>query len=239
MSHQQSSSGHRNRRNQSSTTRRQRPNYFLSVPLAHYDSITSHISKIQDELIKAQPELEGALVDPASAHVTLFVLTLNKSSENQEESEVASVDDAVRCLKESVSTLKAQSLLQTFNLRFKGLGTFSNKVLFVEPEMGDGLTTLQRVGESLSEYFFTQGLLKELPREYNAHLTVAKTSNLFSRRGPRPTNRNVRIPESSYEMYKEAPVQGEFVVDEIQLCQMQGRKHGSYYTVAASISLQE
>ena len=54
-----------------------RPNYFLAVPLAHYDAVTEHIARIQAALVEGHPELEGTLVDPATAHLTLFVLSLH------------------------------------------------------------------------------------------------------------------------------------------------------------------
>lgn len=54
----------------------------------------------------------------------------------------------------------------------------------VEP--GPGLDHLTKVAESLSEYFQIEGILKEPPQPFKAHLTVAKISQLFNRKGPRP-----------------------------------------------------
>lgn len=110
------------------------------------------------------------------------------------------VEDGVQCLQECSVVLKSQSLLQPITLSFKGLGNFNDKaqaslsqkidqmwiqVLFLEVEEGRGLTALHSLAESLAEHFVTQGVLSDVPREMKAHLTIAKTSNLFNKRRSR------------------------------------------------------
>lgn len=95
----------------------------------------THIEEIQNEILRKNPDLEGTLVDAASAHLTLFVLSLSEKARILSEAikilqgnEGISVEAATRCLESSANILENFSLRRPFELTFKGIDTFNDKV---------------------------------------------------------------------------------------------------------------
>eukprot|EP00210_Caulerpa_lentillifera_P007712 g7362.t2 len=206
--------------------KRPRPNYFLSLPLAHYTSLTSHIELIQNKIKEHDPTLEQTLVDPASAHLTLFVLALD--DKNEESDEMPSLQSAIECMESSVAQLESQDLLKPFNLQFKGLGHFQHRVVFLKLADTEEVSILQRLYSSMHQHFSENGILlapetasNEEEDSFSPHLTIAKTSKLRHRK-TKGKQRNLKIPLGSYLEFQSSPLDHEYPINELQLCKMEG-----------------
>lgn len=101
-------------------------------------------------------------------------------------------------------------------------------MLFLELDETEGLSILQQLYQTMSDFFTQKGVL--LPVEmrsdqyapYKPHLTIAKTSKVkFQRRRGRP--RNAKIPYTSYAEFKDVALPEEHTIDQIQLCKMEGK----------------
>lgn len=123
--------------------RRPRPNYFLAVQLCH-DPRTQHvISQVQDHMVSRDPRLRDVLVDPAAAHLTLFVLSLR----NEEV-------EAARHALESFTAHPTAPL----SLDLGGLSAFRKDVLYLDVCGTEGRDTLVGLADSLRAHYRAQGL---------------------------------------------------------------------------------
>lgn len=60
---------------------RTRPNCFVAIRVSQFPQVTAAIKTVQNSLVQYASQLNGALVDPATAHLTLMVMTLQQNKE--------------------------------------------------------------------------------------------------------------------------------------------------------------
>eukprot|EP01025_Chloroclados_australasicus_P004717 TRINITY_DN11238_c0_g1_i2.p1 TRINITY_DN11238_c0_g1~~TRINITY_DN11238_c0_g1_i2.p1 ORF type:complete len:202 (-),score=21.55 TRINITY_DN11238_c0_g1_i2:461-1066(-) len=196
-----------------------RPNYFFAVQVSQKSELVDIIKDIQIHMCKQNSKIKQALVDPISAHMTLAVCTIHNDEE---------LVQMERIIRELQSKLKESGLLQPMCITISGLGTFQNKVLFMKVEECDQLTQLKQIAGCISKFLQEEGMKLD-PREFEAHITVAKLSKV-GRKGPK------KISQDLYEKFSSVDG-GQVDLNEVQFCKMQGRKHGEYYEIIANIPL--
>ncbi|KAF6251042.1 AKAP7 2'5' RNA ligase-like domain-containing protein [Scenedesmus sp. NREL 46B-D3] len=197
-----------------------RPTHFLALQVSHSPQVRAAIAAVHAGLVAAAPHLEDALLDPATAHLTIMVLNLP----GQEQEAAAAV-----ALAELGPVLQAQQLLAPLQLQLRGLSHFRSqllRVLYLDVAPGEVRERLLRLGSAAVQHFTAAAggslALNDGGRGFTPHVTVAKTSRLGGVQG-RP-----KVSEAAWAAAADLDA-GSVVVAEIQICSMQGRRAGQYY----------
>ncbi|KAK9817820.1 hypothetical protein WJX72_002712 [[Myrmecia] bisecta] len=204
-----------------------RPDHFLALQLSHSPEIQAAMASIQASLTQHTPALHRALVDPASAHMTLMVMHLGTE---------ALMEQATAAMDSLPDALKRLELLQPLVVTLQGLKTFNDKVLFLESVAeGQAGEQLHGLAAAVQSHFHENGCKSADQRPFAPHVTVAKLSKMagFKRRG---TQHVSQIPQEAYKEHVDITA-GSVQVQEVQLCRMQGRRDGKYYHVHQHIPL--
>eukprot|EP00803_Ostreobium_quekettii_P003508 evm.model.scf_151.9 EVM.evm.TU.scf_151.9 scf_151:72188-74624(-) len=90
---------------------RLRPNYFLALQLSQSEKTVSAIETVQKSLVGSVPQLRSALVESATAHLTLMVMHLEKEKRLDRATDTALDVDHEAC-HEDVSKPEASSTQQ-------------------------------------------------------------------------------------------------------------------------------
>lgn len=206
------------------SSRHAKPDHFLALQVSHSETLRSAVTTVQKSLLQAAPHLSPALVDPATAHITLGVLSL--PTDESKHTAMLTLHDAVSKVKE-MDVVKQHPHFRSRGLEIplRGLGTFGTNasVLYLHIAQGGEYELLQGIANTVRERFASAGLLLQGNKEFVPHVTIAKLSKMKSRAV-------TCIPPELYEDH--ITVDGGVVgVVDVQLCAMRGRPAGEYYTV--------
>jgi A-kinase anchor protein 7 len=206
------------------SSRHPRPDHFLALQVSHSETLRSAVTRVQTSLVQAAPHLSPALVDPATAHITLGVLSL--PTDDSRHAARLTLHDAISKVKE-MTVVKEHPHFRSRGLEIplQGLGTFgmNASVLYLHIAQGREYELLQVIANTVRERFASAGLLLQRNQEFVPHVTIAKLSKMKSR----------EVACISPELYKDhIAVDGGVVgVVDVQLCAMGGRPAGEYYRV--------
>ena len=197
------------------------PNFFLSIPIANNKELSTGFAQVQKALVDTHVSFKRTCIDPASAHVTLWVLRLH--------------EDQVERVSKVMESVVAQ-VEPPQRLHLHGVGTFKRQVLFFDIEEGKERDKLAVLANSLRDAFVSEGLLEASDQDaFKPHVTVAKLSKL------RGKDRKAfsKFPPSLVESLRDigAGVAGEENPLCVRLCRIQGRKAGEYYPILAEVPL--
>ncbi|XP_074654994.1 A-kinase anchor protein 7-like isoform X2 [Tubulanus polymorphus] len=201
--------------------KRIRPNYFVALQVTN-PQIHSALSDVQAQILAKCPEIEEAMVDIKTLHVTVMVLHVEKCEESFNRLKMA-MDN---CQSRIDQELGGQSL----EITFKGLGHFKHNVLFASPVENENLLRLRKTAE------FKAQNISSTDRDgkvFRPHLTILKLSDLS------PKLRKKGIKRIEPELYAEfVGVEfGEDVFKSIQLCEMKRDEETGYYRIAYEVTL--
>mmetsp|Transcript_15316 Transcript_15316/g.38976 ORF Transcript_15316/g.38976 Transcript_15316/m.38976 type:complete len:251 (+) Transcript_15316:579-1331(+) len=202
------------------------PTHFLALPLNHSRELHAAFERVHKNLVTHNPILDEALVEAASAHITLGVLTL------------ASDEQVERVSRLLTRWRKSPNHVSDIKLSLSGLGHFNSKVLYVNglDESPSKVLSMQRC---ISQLLFDEGLLGAVPdKPFVPHCTIAKVSKMKTKRRGKGGQRHsvAKIDRKAYEALLDLDV-GVVEVPCLQLCTMRGRQKGEYYNVISSVSL--
>eukprot|EP01041_Mallomonas_annulata_P013260 gene13260-28082_t len=167
----------------------QRPNFFVALRL-NDPSLLEIVNRIQRDISTRCPYLSRYMVPSRRFHLTLFVMHL------------ANLDDinaAQRCLAESADDLSELFQNEVLQLKFTGLDTFSNRVLFVYPEDSSILETIHILVDRIHARFIHAGLVESEVIKFSPHATVAKITNYKNNRKNNNKSFKPVILKSHYE----------------------------------------
>ncbi|GMH35241.1 hypothetical protein BSKO_03109 [Bryopsis sp. KO-2023] len=173
-----------------------RPTHFLSLQVSQSEQVTESIKKIHQSMVAKYPGLQPALVDPASAHLTLMVMHLDTDNMHYRS---PLIEDGVQFLEEAIPTLEAESLLGPLNLSLKGLSNFNDRVLYLDVEPGKDLDRVASMAKTLSEHFAVRGVPNS-GESFVSHITVAKLSKI--KRNRRNKRKKAKVVEEAANVKK-------------------------------------
>ncbi|XP_063415537.1 uncharacterized protein LOC134697288 [Mytilus trossulus] len=148
-------------------SRRKKPTHFISLQITNPEIITK-IAEVQREMKKRHEILELAHVRLSCAHITLRVACLETE------------DDLTRMKKtldDCVEQFKKENM-DIFNLTFRGIGNFNNRVVFAKLQRDKNYFRLQRLGEMFEDCCKANGASFKKEGRFNPHLTIAKITQL-------------------------------------------------------------
>ena len=172
--------------------REPRPDHFLALQLSHHPDVSSALNNIQSSIASHSPHLKPSFIEPASAHLTLGVLSLPDE---------LSKEAATAALRGAVGSAK---LTSPCPITLQGLGHFRNEVLYLEVAEGDSRIVLDQLVAAVRGYFIDQNLLLQANRDFVPHVTIAKLSKMKPWGGGRKTytrnwNRNRKKKENEVQ----------------------------------------
>ncbi|GAV06767.1 hypothetical protein RvY_16698 [Ramazzottius varieornatus] len=204
------------------------PNYFVAVPVEN-PAIREAGLAVQECIIKANESWKSAMVSVRKFHITLMVLCLG----NEEEIERA--HRALQASKEKIHNLsESESQFPELRLDFKGLESFGNQVLYINPVPSDGLTRLHEAARVVRETFAAHGLgSTDKKVSFEPHLTLMKLS-----KAPQLRRKGLKIPPDVYAEHLSLEC-GSEVISSLQLCSMMlpQDKETGYYFVSKQVDL--
>ncbi|KAL6770417.1 hypothetical protein ACKKBF_B31175 [Auxenochlorella protothecoides x Auxenochlorella symbiontica] len=198
-----------------------RPTHFLALPLNHVPGLQAAVRAIQTDLVGCVPSLAPTLVDPASLHITLGVLSLQGEEACRE---VADVAHAVL----HAATPPAPSITLT------GLSDFNHRVLYWDLVPDAGRRSLVRLADLLEQGLVQRGLMQPSRRPFTPHLTLAKVPPASPRLRQAQALRDISAEAYSANM---GATYGPILLSQLQLCAMRGRLPGCYYPTLFELSL--
>eukprot|EP00092_Neocalanus_flemingeri_P020153 GFUD01021818.1.p2 GENE.GFUD01021818.1~~GFUD01021818.1.p2 ORF type:complete len:211 (-),score=55.11 GFUD01021818.1:220-852(-) len=138
--------------------RKNKPNFFLAIPVANSD-VKENIEQLQQDYLAKDDRLKEFVVPVATAHVTLVVFHVEEQRLEESKRVVRAIYD--ECFVDK----------NFENIVFRGLGKFGSKVIYAKPV--EGLAGLNVLNES-----FTNGLIENgfevCGDGFNPHLTIFK-----------------------------------------------------------------
>lgn len=181
-------------------------NAFVAIHIRS-PKIRENIERVQQEMLWRNRSLDSTMVSLDKLHITLMVLRLD--NEGEEEKAIKNLCNATDFI--------SPSMKEPLKVTVKGIGTFSNQVVYAKIEEAE---TLADIAETLRTQFKNGGLPTTDPKKFTAHLTIAKTHKGSVK----------SIPSSSYSGLHGAYF-GTDLVDELELLSMSkpSDKHGYYY----------
>lgn len=182
-----------------------RPDHFLALQLSHHPDVTSSLSLIQSSIATHSPHLEPSFIDPASAHITLGVLSL--PDDPSKEAATAALHGAA----------SAAGLSGPCPVTLQGLGHFRNEVLYLEVSEGGNRDVLDNLVGAVRGHFRDQNLLLQADRDFVPHVTVAKLSKMKPWGGRRTSDnrRNNKKKKDEEDVGKEEGIILEVESDQI------------------------
>ena len=138
-----------------------RPNYFIAIHIAD-DDIKSRVRLIQDHMTRLDPLVTPYLIPPAHLHITLCMLQLTSE---------AQINTALSVLK-SIQGDLISMLLPVTMLRFRGVDTFHDRVMYIPPDADPALVEMTK---HLQDALTRAGIsLLGTREEFVPHLTIMK-----------------------------------------------------------------
>ncbi len=203
----------KNNSNKSSTTLE--PNYFISIPINNSIIRENFFNLTNNLIVSSSGQLEDFIVPQKSLHLTLCTLRINDKEEIEQ---VKKVFDSLNSEKEFLSEN------MSINFKFKGLGSFYDKVLYAKCEC-DNLDKVKNLRKKILDKLEEAKLsLAGNYYEFVPHLTVLKISaSAFKNSNNSNKFSNLILSElideevlSDYKNYSF----GEQDLNEIELCKM-------------------
>ncbi|KAL2913913.1 Solute carrier 7 member 3 [Polyrhizophydium stewartii] len=189
--------------------RRVGPTHFLSLRLD-----PAFFSAFGDAVRQSHLTSAGMLVEPRTSHITTLLLDLNERT-------TGAALEAFQRLGER------RTPLGPMTLRFRGVSTFGNRVVFAIPENDDATESVCRLAAELLEYFAVGGFTSAAnDKEFTPHCTLMKTN----RSSPK------RIDPHVYSRFADHDF-GSCQTTTIDFCSMRGPKTDGYYQTLAQIPL--
>lgn len=195
----------------------QRPNYFLGFRVTSSE-IHSNVLQVQETIRLEFPRLRKCLIDPATLHITLFVLHLTPD-------QLSTATQVFR---------NALVQVEPLTVDFEGLKTFGKvNVLYINVKC---INRLKQLAKHLFTQFNQAGLVNGSLSKFQPHLTVLKTSKDPS------ISRKDRVQVAMYDyLLKETPFRdfsfGQQRVEAIELLSMREKEQDGYYTCIDRIPL--
>ncbi|XP_035696177.1 leukocyte receptor cluster member 9-like [Branchiostoma floridae] len=214
----------KNTSRKSKPTSSNRPNFFVAVRITDPD-ILRVAKHFRTCIFERSPVLDAALAQVEKLHVTLCTLRIN----NQDELDAAR--RVLRDLKRESARLLPPSLV----LKFRGVETFNNRVVYAAPEDSPAFRALAaRVKSLLSDAGLNMAGSHE---EYNPHLTLLNLSRSMCREmvscGALSSE---GVDPALYDQFLDRDF-GAQAVEELHLCSMGSTRHDGFYQCAASVGL--
>ncbi|XP_071150775.1 A-kinase anchor protein 7-like [Mytilus edulis] len=148
-------------------SRRKKPTHFISLQITNPEIITK-IAEVQREMKKRNEILELAHVRLSCAHITLRVACLETEDD---------LNRMKKTLDDCVEQFKKENM-DIFNLTFRGIGNFNNRVVFAKLQRDKNYFRLQRLGEMFEDCCKANGASFKKEGRFNPHLTIAKITQL-------------------------------------------------------------
>jgi A-kinase anchor protein 7 len=201
--------------------KKKRPNHFVAIRVSD-PSIHLACEGFQDTVLKENEKLKPALIPLISLHITLGVMFLDETT-------IKIAQDSLEKCKDKISeALQAVN----FKLIFRGVGHFSNQILFAKLEEKEQIECLKTIHHVVMVAFEENGISLNDKKEYNPHLTLLKLSRKSSLR----KNGIKKVEESAYDAWLDSYF-GEEVVRNLYLCSMQGAKEeDGFYKCLSTMS---
>lgn len=198
---------------------RSRPNYFIGVQITSED-IKSHVKEIQSHMTNIDPLASSYLTSLSHLHVTLCMLQLATK---------AQINTALSVLK-TIQPELASMLLPVTMMRFQGVDTFHDRIIYSPPEADRALEKMTRfLRTSLSKAGIS---LTGTRDEFVPHLTIMKM--------PRDEANGHPIFTSDLKSKFSEMHLGTQVVDAIHLCSIEDKPaHDEFYSALARVDLNE
>ncbi|XP_053308530.1 leukocyte receptor cluster member 9 [Spea bombifrons] len=198
--------------------RKLRPTHFIAVRVGSED-VRCSANKVQEELLKWNPDIAEFCIPLAALHLTLGLLHLDSPEDIQRALSV--VED----LRSDIRQLLPPNLI----LQFEGLKDFHSRILYMAPTSIPELTNFVQV---LNGRFSSKGLTVIEPPGNNLHVTIAKVPRNILKKKPSLS--------LSYDAYGHTNVTsfGAQPVDAISFClNNSSRRSDGFYTTPLEISL--
>ncbi|KAG8223384.1 hypothetical protein J437_LFUL002629 [Ladona fulva] len=191
---------------------KQRPNFFVAVQISNPE-IHREISVLQKFITTKKPLFKSTLIKLITLHITLCTLHLPKNGD------IRRAKSALRTLE---TNMKENLIKDPISLKFKGIGSFKNEVVFAKIETGEPLTRFKDLHINLVEALEDEGLI--VKDKFEPHLTIMKMSkDRFLRK-----KKIFKIPKDLYEEHNEMHF-GDQIVKGVQLLKMGYRSPDEYY----------
>uniref|UniRef100_A0A5S6QPN8 AKAP7_NLS domain-containing protein n=1 Tax=Trichuris muris TaxID=70415 RepID=A0A5S6QPN8_TRIMR len=198
---------------------RLQPNYFIAFRIKN-QTILERLEAVQDCITKKNQLPKTSLVSLKKAHITLAVLRLD---------EVHCLHDARNALHAAVKEMTEGEI--SLSLDFRGLGTFSDRVLYARVVKNDSFARLLWIRECLVKSFRDVGI--SLTEEnFSPHLTVAKLSYVSKKEA----KKRLKIKLEDFSDINEMHF-GTETVESIQLLKMKSSEDDGFYLCAEEIPL--
>ncbi|CAH1272946.1 LENG9 [Branchiostoma lanceolatum] len=203
-----------------------RPNFFVAVRITDPD-ILSVAKEFQTCIFARSPVLDAALAPVEKLHVTLCTLRLGSQTEL----------DAARRVLRDLKRETARLLPPTLVLKFRGVETFNNRVLFAAPEDNPSFRALAaRVTSRLRDAGLNMAGSHD---DYTPHLTLLNLSRSLCKEMVACGALSAEgVDPALYDRFA-AREFGAQAVEELHLCPMGSTRHDGFYQCAASVALFE
>ncbi|XP_046393489.1 A-kinase anchor protein 7-like [Ischnura elegans] len=200
------------KRTRTSSDGRGRPNFFVAIQVTNPE-IHKAVRVVQDLVTSKKPLYKSVLIKLITLHITLCTLCLPGNDD------IRRAKNALRNIEKDVKeTLKNNPV----TLKFKGIGSFKNEVVFAKVEPGEPLTQVKNIHSGLLKALIDEGLL--VTDDFTPHLTIMKMSRDKSLR----KKRIFKIPKDLYEDKCDLEF-GDQTVRSIQLLRIGDHKENTYY----------
>ncbi|KAI8589194.1 kinase A anchor protein [Geranomyces variabilis] len=189
----------------------QQPNHFLSMRLKG-EELEKNFRAFYGQTAERYPKLRPFLIDPATMHLTMFVMHLPNDR----------VERAGELLKSAKPLLDSHFQSRAPDIHLTGASTFGNRVVYATPSPLRDLEILNNLQKELQIRFRDDGinLVGNRP-QWTPHCTLMKIR-------PAPGNAGGSIPAKSWSGYKDF-VWGSASIAGIDLCSMRDEKEADGY----------
>lgn len=198
---------------------RARPNYFIAIHITS-EEIKKNIKQIQDHMLNLDPLVSTYLTSPCHLHITLCTMQLGSE---------AQINTALSVLK-AIQPDLVSMLLPVTLLRFQGIDTFNDRIIYTPPQADPALEKITRfIIQSLSRAGINMAGTRD---EIVFHLTIMKMRREDAAGHPIFTS-NLQSVFSDQHIGTQA-------VDTIYLCDMERKPpHDRFYYSLARVDLTE
>ncbi|CAG0921011.1 unnamed protein product [Notodromas monacha] len=189
-------------------------NYFIGFRVDN-PQLVENLRRVQEAVVENAPQLQRAMISPATFHITLAVLKL-------------ATEDDVKTATEALSGCDLTTDIP-LEVPFASLGHFDNEVLFAKPAPGDSLDQIYVLRRKLVNIYSAYDEFEVVDRkEYHPHLTLFKLI---------PKKFRCEVKKILPEWYEEHKLNvfGTQRVDDVKLLAMMKPKAvcGFYHSVAS------
>ncbi|XP_071455435.1 A-kinase anchor protein 7-like isoform X2 [Hetaerina americana] len=197
-----------------------RPNFFVAIQVSNPE-IHRAVRVVQNLVTSKKPLYKSVLIKLITLHITLCTLCLQGNDE---------IRRAKKALVKLEQDVKETLMKNPVNLKFKGIGSFKNEVVFAKVEPGEPLNQVKNIHVELLKALIDEGLV--VTDDFSPHLTMMKMSRDKSLR----KKRIFKIPKDLYEEKSDLEF-GDQIVRSIQLLRIGDHAEDAYYSCYHTIDL--